>query len=245
MTQSMHTAAGGRSVLRMERRLAHPPEKVWRAVTEPKRLAEWFPTTVTPQLREGGAVEFGFGAAGTVTDLDEPRLFAFTWGDDHLRWELHPDGDGTRLVLVHTFADRAGAASFAAGWHTCIAALGLALDGRAGEDPGVDHIALHERYVTEFGLDTPVVVGDSATIERQLTRPAEDVWKALEAEAPAGAARDGDVLEYPAPAGGRLRWDLREGTGHGPRLLLTHEGGGSDLSAVGAELRGFLERLGA
>jgi hypothetical protein len=35
------------------------------------------------------------------------------------------------------------------------------------------------------------------------------------------------------------------GTGHGPRLLLTHEGGGSDPSAVGAELRGFLERLGA
>lgn len=66
----------GRSVLRMERRLDHPPEKVWRAVTEPARLAEWFPTTVTPDLRPGGAVGFGFGPAGAVTDLDPPRLFS-------------------------------------------------------------------------------------------------------------------------------------------------------------------------
>ncbi|GAA1242048.1 SRPBCC family protein [Pseudonocardia aurantiaca] len=243
MTQSVHTGDDGRSVLRMERRLKQSPEKVWRAVTEPERLAEWFPTTVTPDLREGGAVEFGFGSAGIVTDLDEPRLFAFTWDDDHLRLELHPDGYGTRLVLVHTFADRAGAASFAAGWHTCIAALGLALDGRAGEDPGVDHIAMHERYVAEFGLETPVVEGATARIERQLTRPAQDVWKALEAEAPADAVRDGDVLEYPAAGGGTLRWELGEGTGHGPRLFLTHVGAGGDPATATAELRGLVARL--
>jgi uncharacterized protein YndB with AHSA1/START domain len=244
-TQSLETA-GGRSVLRMERRLRHAPEKVWRAVTEPERLADWFPTTVRVELREGGAVDFGEGPAGTVTDLDEPRLFAFTWGDDHLRWELHPEGTGTRLVLLHTFTDRAGAASFASGWHTCIAALDLALADRPGQDPGVDHIALHERYVGEFGLDTPAVDGGSARIERQLTRPAEDVWKALEAELPAGAVRSGDALEHPAPGGGRLRWELAEGTGHGPRLLLTHEGTGPspDPATVTAALRSFLARLG-
>ena len=66
----------------------------------------------------GRAVAFGFGGRGAVTDLEPPRLFAFTWGDEHPRWELHPDGTGTRLVRVHTFDDRAGAASFAAGRHT-------------------------------------------------------------------------------------------------------------------------------
>jgi hypothetical protein len=146
---------------------------------------------------------------------------------------------------VHTFADRAGAASFAAGWHTCIAALDLALDGRAGEDPGVDHIALHERYVEEFGLDTPVVEGSTVMVERQLTRPAEDVWKALEADRPAGAVRHGDVLEHDAPGGGRLRWELKEGTGHGPRLVLSHESADSDPAVVTAELRGLLARLAA
>ena len=42
MTESLQ-ARDGRSVLRMERWLKHPPEKVWRAMTEPDRLADWFP----------------------------------------------------------------------------------------------------------------------------------------------------------------------------------------------------------
>ena len=25
---------------------SHPPEKVWRALTEPEHLAHWFPTTI-------------------------------------------------------------------------------------------------------------------------------------------------------------------------------------------------------
>ncbi|OLT15758.1 hypothetical protein BJF78_16095 [Pseudonocardia sp. CNS-139] len=240
MTQSL-SGDGSRTVLRMERVLRHPPAKVWRAVTEPARLAEWFPSTVTAEMRVGGTVEFGFGPPGVVTDLDEPHVFAFTWDQDHLRWELHPEGDGTRLVLLHTFTDRAGAASFAAGWHTCIAELDLALDGRAVGDPGIDHVALHERYVAEFGLDEPVVEGARARVERQLTRPAEDVWKALEADAPAGAVREGDVLEHPGPDGARLRWELGEGTGHGARLHLTHDGG--DPAVVTAHLRALLARL--
>ena len=36
-------------------------EGVAGALIEPERLAEWFPTTVAPELRVGGAVEFGFG----------------------------------------------------------------------------------------------------------------------------------------------------------------------------------------
>jgi RimJ/RimL family protein N-acetyltransferase len=31
---------------------------------------------MTPDLRVGGTVEFGFGANGTVTDLDPPRFRA-------------------------------------------------------------------------------------------------------------------------------------------------------------------------
>src|SRR4051812_36994712 len=42
---------GSRSVLRMQRRLAHPPERMWAALTESDRLAEWFPTTMRAELR--------------------------------------------------------------------------------------------------------------------------------------------------------------------------------------------------
>lgn len=227
MTESL-TTVDGRSVLRIERVLRHPPERVWRTLTEPAELATWFPSPLTPELRTGGTVRFDFGGDGTVTDLDPPRLFAYTWGEDHLRWELHPAGDGTRLVLVHTFDDRAGAASFAAGWHVCLAALGLHLDGLPA-DPGIDHVELHERYVAEFGLDAGEVEqvpgGWRGRFERQLTRPADVVWTALAAAPPEGPVGPGRVLEQDA---GRVLWEFVEGTGHGARLVLTCTGGSPD-----------------
>jgi uncharacterized protein YndB with AHSA1/START domain len=246
MTESLQ-AKDGRSVLRMERWLKHPPEKVWKAMTEPERLAGWFPGKIVPELRQGGKVEFDFGGDGVVTDLDPPRLIAYTWDTDHLRWELHPDGEGTRLVLLHTFDDRAGAASFGAGWHTCIVALDLALDGRAGTDPGVDDIALHERFVAQFGLDAGTVEtradGWLVRHERQLTRPADGVWGALTELAPAGASGREHVLEHDAEEGGSVRWELVAGTGHGARLVLTHTGSGGDPQAALAADRSRIAQL--
>jgi uncharacterized protein YndB with AHSA1/START domain len=255
MTESLQ-ARDGRSVLRMERWLKHPPEKVWKAVTEPHRLADWFPGNVTLDLRAGGALTFdldGDREAGTITDLDPPRLIAYTWGTDHLRWELHPDGEGTRLLLEHTFDDRAGAASFGAGWHTCIVALDLALDGRAGADPGVDDIALHERFVARFGLADGTVERDGegwrVRHERQLTRPAAGVWGALTALVPTGRPAGEHVLEHAADEGGSVRWELVQGTGHGARLVLTHTGSGGDpavaLEADRARIADLLDSLEA
>ena len=42
--------------LRFSRQLAHSPEKVWRAITEPEHLEAWFPGRIVgvPQL---GSVE--------------------------------------------------------------------------------------------------------------------------------------------------------------------------------------------
>jgi uncharacterized protein YndB with AHSA1/START domain len=238
MTESLQEK-DGRSVLRMERWLKHPPEKVWKAMTEPDRLADWFPGKVELDLRAGGALSFELDDdtdKGTITDLDPPRLIAYTWGTDHLRWELHPDGEGTRLVLMHTFDDRAGAASFGAGWHTCIVALELALDGRPGADPGVDDIALHEQLVAQLGLDAGTVEtgadGWRVRHERQLTRPADGVWGALTDFAPSGASAHEHVLEHDADEGGRVRWELVAGTGHGARLVLTHTGRDGDPQAA-------------
>jgi uncharacterized protein YndB with AHSA1/START domain len=254
VTENLHER-DGRSVLRMERVLKHPREKVWRAMVEPERLAEWFPGTVALDLRTGGAVTFdqgGDGSTGTITDLEPPHLIAYTWGTDHLRWELHPDGEGTRLVLEHTFDDRAGAASFGAGWHTCIVALDLALDGRAGADPGVDDIALHERFVTQFGLDAGTVEdgadGWRVRHERQLTRPTDGVWAALTELAPPDATAHDHVLEHAAEEGGYVRWELVQGTGHGARLVLLHTGTGDHTPALAADrsrIAQLLDRLEA
>ncbi|MFG2526655.1 SRPBCC family protein [Streptomyces sp. NPDC048516] len=269
-SDSLTPTGDGRNTLRMERRLAHPPAKVWSAITDPAHLGRWFPSEVTVELRPGGAMTFhmpgvtGIAMTGTVTDSEEPRLFAFTWGADHLRWEITPDGDGSLLTLVHTFGDRFGGASFASGWHLCLTALSQLLDGAPTAVPR-DTGELHEAYVEQFDLgqgvaeDTPH--GPRIRFERQLVRPAEAVWAALTSgdepvegapapsgftsrEAPAGPVtevRAPSVLAYHRDPEGTVRWELGRGTGHGARLVLVQTGPpGADADAA---LRAWHDRI--
>ena len=64
-----------------------------------------------------------------MTAYEPPHLLAYSWGEDHLRWELEPRDGGTRLVLTHTFDDRLKAARDAAGWDLCLDALATSLSG--------------------------------------------------------------------------------------------------------------------
>ena len=53
----MHTSyqtIDKRPTLRFERRLGHPVQSVWEAITRPEELAQWFPTRVEVDLRVGG-----------------------------------------------------------------------------------------------------------------------------------------------------------------------------------------------
>ncbi len=49
----------GRPTVRVERRYPHPIDKVWRAVTTPEHLGQWFPSPVEIDLRPGGSMRFG------------------------------------------------------------------------------------------------------------------------------------------------------------------------------------------
>jgi len=132
----------GRPAVRFERRYAHPVERVWRAATEPAELEHWFPSSVALDLREGAAMTFTFRDGGTepmrgrVTELDPPHRFCFLWGEEELRLELEPDGDGCRLRFTHLISTREQAARDAAGWHVCLDRLERLLAGEAGEAPG-------------------------------------------------------------------------------------------------------------
>ncbi|MFI1394800.1 SRPBCC family protein [Streptomyces sp. NPDC020681] len=257
------TTADGRTALRMERRIAHPPQKVWDAITQPAQLARWFPSEVSVELRPGGTMGFSFpgdsepSMTGAVTDADEPHVFAFTWGDDHLRWEITADGEGSLLTLVHTFGDRFGAASFASGWHVCMTGLAQLLDGEKVDVARDTGGALHEAYVRQFdlarGTADETADGRRVRFERQLVRPAETVWAELTAGAepvegapvPEGFTADkvpaGPVTEVRAPEllayawhpDGEVRWEFGQGTGHGPRLILTQTGP-RDFDTAGA-----------
>lgn len=130
----------GRPMLRFERVLVHPPERVWRALTEPAEQFAWHPTPARFELTVGGRVAYLEGgyvagmADGEVTACEPPRLLAYTWptrnrGLNHLRWELAPHDDGCLLTLVQSFENRDLAVDFSAGWHICLDALAERLDG--------------------------------------------------------------------------------------------------------------------
>ncbi|GAB3442906.1 SRPBCC family protein [Actinophytocola sediminis] len=210
----------GQAVLRLERGLRHSPAKVWRAVTEPAELANWFPATVEVELRAGAPMRFTFpdeavvdGAwDGEVLEADAPRVFMFRWNQDVLRFELIPDGDGCRLVFTHTlggdWVGRLGAGRTAAGWDTCLAILTAGLDGREPAPPA-HWLTPMERYIEEFGLAegtvTPTEDGFALRFARDLVwKPPAEVWSLLTG----GTEPTG---EPPAPAtnplvpAGRLR----------------------------------------
>lgn len=127
--------AGDRWQLRFTRRLPHPPGKVWRAITEPEHLAAWFPTTIDGERSAGAKLRFAFphdGAPemeGEMLAWDPPHLMELSWGDDRLRIELVPDGDGSVLTLIDVFDEQGKAARDAAGWHACLDILAEHLAG--------------------------------------------------------------------------------------------------------------------
>jgi uncharacterized protein YndB with AHSA1/START domain len=151
----------GRPAVRFERRLSHPQDAVWRAITVPGELAKWFPSAVEVDLRVGGQMAFTFPMEGVepmdgeVLALDPPRRFWFMWGEDELRFDLEPidGGDGTLLRFTDVLGDEGKAARDGAGWHVCLDTLDKHLAGIPTEMPGSrpssEWRGHYERYVAD------------------------------------------------------------------------------------------------
>ncbi|MFL5846460.1 MAG: SRPBCC domain-containing protein [Solirubrobacteraceae bacterium] len=116
--------------IRIERRLSHPIERVWRAVTEPAEMARWFVVEDIPWTpREGEEFEAG-GQPGRITELRPPHRFAWEWSVESYAFELAVDGDGTLLVFTHVFNPEHGPQEqHERGWGIYLARLDAHLDG--------------------------------------------------------------------------------------------------------------------
>ena len=96
--------------------LAHPPSKVWTALTTADGLGAWFGNEATIDLRPGGSARMRWNDGPTVEmrveRVEEPTVFGFTWHiyglpeDDprrtYVEFTLEPAGAGTRLRVVET-----------------------------------------------------------------------------------------------------------------------------------------------
>ena len=96
--------------------VAHPPARVWAALTTAEGLGAWFGNEATIDLRPGGSArmswENGFTVDMRVERVEEPTVFGFTWQvyglpkDDprrtYVEFTLEPVGSGTRLTVVES-----------------------------------------------------------------------------------------------------------------------------------------------
>ena len=96
--------------------IAHPPAKVWAALTTAEGLGAWFGNEATIDLRPGGSARMSWSDGPTVQirveRVEEPTVFGFTWQiyglpeDDprrtYVEFTLEPDGTGTRLTVVES-----------------------------------------------------------------------------------------------------------------------------------------------
>jgi uncharacterized protein YndB with AHSA1/START domain len=161
-TYGAYDTIENRPALSFERRLSHPVEVVWRAITESDELEHWFPSRVeVASLEPGAEMTFTFEEmplegvpttmSGRVTEFDPPRRLAFFWGEDHLRFELEPvpGGQGCLLRLTVLLDSRDKAARDGAGWHVCLDRLETLLagdDGPAATGASADWRGLYDEY---------------------------------------------------------------------------------------------------
>lgn len=158
---------GERMGLRYQRHLAHPPEKVWRAITESEHLEHWLPCDIVGERRAGAELRLPFWPPmvakygietptleGRIEVYDPPNVFEWIWDTDVLRFELVPDGQGgTRLTFTTWLGDTSvPAEKTAAGWHVCLLELREHLGGRRTPRlHEVDVTAWEKRYAAAIG----------------------------------------------------------------------------------------------
>jgi uncharacterized protein YndB with AHSA1/START domain len=93
-----------------DERYPHPPERVWRALTEPAELAAWLmPCDFAPRVGHRFTFDArpGLGVIeGEVLEVEPPRLLRCRWsgvfGETVVTFTLTPDNGGTRLRVTHS-----------------------------------------------------------------------------------------------------------------------------------------------
>jgi uncharacterized protein YndB with AHSA1/START domain len=92
----------------VERQLPYPPEKIWRALTQPALLEEWLmKTDFAPTMGHGFQFKGDWGAVDCrVLEVAANRSLSYSWEafglESVVTWTLTPAGGGTNLRMEQT-----------------------------------------------------------------------------------------------------------------------------------------------
>jgi uncharacterized protein YndB with AHSA1/START domain len=98
------TATQIRSVA-LEREIAYPPEKIWRALTQPELIAEWLmQNDFKPVVGHSFKLNADWGSVDCRVQTVEPnKTLSYTWGamglESVVTWTLTPTRAGTHLRM--------------------------------------------------------------------------------------------------------------------------------------------------
>jgi uncharacterized protein YndB with AHSA1/START domain len=98
------TATETRSVI-VEREIAYPPEKIWRALTQPHLIAEWLmKNDFKPAVDHRFTLHGDWGSVDCrVLEVEPGRTLSYTWDamglESVVSWTLTPTATGTHLRM--------------------------------------------------------------------------------------------------------------------------------------------------
>ncbi|RYG68090.1 polyketide cyclase [bacterium] len=98
------TSNATRSVV-IERDIAHPPEKIWRALTQPHLIQEWLmKNDFVPTVDHKFTLSADWGAVECQVLIVEPdKSLSYTWAayglESIVTWTLTRNGKGTHLRM--------------------------------------------------------------------------------------------------------------------------------------------------
>jgi uncharacterized protein YndB with AHSA1/START domain len=92
----------------VEREFAHPPEKIWRALTQPHLIEAWLmKNDFVPAKDHRFSLRGDWGSVDCqVLEIEPNRSLSYTWAamglDSVVTWTLTPAGSGTHLKVEQT-----------------------------------------------------------------------------------------------------------------------------------------------
>lgn len=129
------------AVIRCDEFLAHPPAKVWHAITDPGMHARWWAAgDVRPVVGHRFTLDMGkWGQQPCeVIEVVPERLISYSFAegslDTTITWRLEPEGKGTRLFLEHAGFDldtpmgKQAYEGMGGGWPKVVHGIGTLLD---------------------------------------------------------------------------------------------------------------------